>query len=183
MTKYYQDQFVNIKQVGLVTVVSCGALPTPPNGRKSTFNFLSGAEVKFDCDPGYVLLGEQRRWCYASGDWNWPEDGEATCVSEAEYLTMQGGITAGTVLAVLLPVLIALLCYASYVRNKDRKDYQEPAFVRAGSRKINQFFRNSNRRYGSESRQVPLRDPGNGGGSSVGGKRTPDTQNSDDTPV
>lgn len=65
-----------------LAVVSCGALPTPPHGRKSTFNFLSGAEVKFDCDPGYVLLGEQRRWCYASGDWNWPEDGEATCVSE-----------------------------------------------------------------------------------------------------
>lgn len=63
-------------------MISCGALPTPPNGRKSTFNFLSGAEVKFDCDPGYVLLGEQRRWCYASGDWNWPEDGEATCVSK-----------------------------------------------------------------------------------------------------
>lgn len=121
MTKYYQDQFVNIKNIGLQTVISCGALPTPPNGRKSTFNFLSGAEVKFDCDPGYVLLGEQRRWCYASGDWNWPENGEATCVTEAQYLTMQGGITAGTVLAVLVPVLIALLCYASYQRNKDRE--------------------------------------------------------------
>lgn len=35
---------------------------------------------------------------------------------------MQGGITAGTVLAVLVPVLIALLCYASYQRDKDR-DY------------------------------------------------------------
>ncbi|XP_063878525.1 protein mesh-like isoform X1 [Scylla paramamosain] len=129
MTKYYQDQFVNIKQVGLVTVVSCGALPTPPNGRKSTFNFLSGAEVKFDCDPGYVLLGEQRRWCYASGDWNWPEDGEATCVSEAEYLVMQGGITAGTVLAVLIPVLIALLCFTSYLRNKERYEAEAYAAV------------------------------------------------------
>ncbi|KAK7080924.1 hypothetical protein SK128_016330 [Halocaridina rubra] len=118
MTKYYQDQFVNIKGQGLVDVSSCGALTTPPHGRKSTFNFLSGAEVKFDCDPGYVLLGEQRRWCYANGDWNWPEDGEATCVTEREYLGMHAGITAGTVLAVLIPVLIALLCYASYVRNK-----------------------------------------------------------------
>lgn len=35
---------------------------------------------------------------------------------------MQGGITAGTVLAVLVPVLVALLCYASYQRDKDR-DY------------------------------------------------------------
>ncbi|XP_045610171.1 protein mesh [Procambarus clarkii] len=119
MTKYYQDQFVNIKGEGLMSLISCGALPTPPNGRKSTFNFLSGAEVKFDCDPGYVLLGEQRRWCYSSGDWNWPEHGEATCVTEREYLMMQQGITAGTVLAVLLPVLIAIMCFASYRRSKD----------------------------------------------------------------
>ncbi|XP_068250957.1 protein mesh isoform X1 [Palaemon carinicauda] len=124
MTKYYQDQFVNIKSQGLIQVISCGALPTPPHGRKSTFNFLSGAEVKFDCDPGFVLLGEQRRWCYASGDWNWPENGEATCVTETEYMMMQQGITAGTVLAVLLPVLIAMLCFASYHRNK-RKEYIE----------------------------------------------------------
>lgn len=54
---------------------------------------------------------------------------------------MQAGITAGTVLAVLLPTLIALLCYASYVRNKNRDDYVEPEFVRSGSRKINKFLR------------------------------------------
>lgn len=35
---------------------------------------------------------------------------------------MESGITAGTVLAVLIPVFIALLCFASYQRNKDR-DY------------------------------------------------------------
>lgn len=39
---------------------------------------------------------------------------------------MQAGVTAGTVLAVLLPVLIALLCYASYVRNKRREDPRPP---------------------------------------------------------
>lgn len=32
---------------------------------------------------------------------------------------MQQGITAGTVLAVLLPVLIAIMCFASYRRSKD----------------------------------------------------------------
>ena len=36
--------------------------------------------VKFDCDPGYVLTGERRRWCYDNGDWNWAENGEANCV-------------------------------------------------------------------------------------------------------
>ena len=64
----------------LSLVISCGALPTPANGRKSTFAFTPGTMVKFDCDPGYVLTGEQRRWCYQSGDWNWPEHGDAACV-------------------------------------------------------------------------------------------------------
>ena len=39
--------------------------------------------VKFECDPGYILVGEARRWCYASGDWSWPEDGEVSCMSES----------------------------------------------------------------------------------------------------
>lgn len=66
----------------LRTVTSCGALPTPKNGRKSSFAFTVGTEVKFDCDPGYVLLGENRRWCFANGEWNWPEEGDAQCLRE-----------------------------------------------------------------------------------------------------
>ncbi len=41
-TKYYQDQFINIREGVLrpeARVISCGALPTPANGRKSTFAF------------------------------------------------------------------------------------------------------------------------------------------------
>ncbi len=63
-------------------VISCGALATPANGRKSTFAFTPGTMVKFDCDPGYVLTGERRRWCYDDGDWNWAENGDAACVRE-----------------------------------------------------------------------------------------------------
>lgn len=65
-----------------VAVISCGALPTPSNGRKSTFAFTPGTMVKFDCDPGYVLVGERRRWCYENGDWNWAEKGDARCMCE-----------------------------------------------------------------------------------------------------
>ena len=75
--------------VFLVKVISCGQLPTPGNGRKSTFAFTPGTKVQFDCDPGYVLVGERRRWCYDSGDWNWPELGTAECIPEAQYNTMQ----------------------------------------------------------------------------------------------
>ena len=84
-TKYYQDTFVNIREGVLkpsARVISCGALPTPSNGRKSTFAFTPGTMVKFDCDPGYVLMGERRRWCYDTGDWNWAENGDANCLSK-----------------------------------------------------------------------------------------------------
>ena len=36
-----------------------------------------------------MLVGERRRWCYDSGDWNWPELGTAECIPEAQYNTMQ----------------------------------------------------------------------------------------------
>ena len=74
-----------------LAVTSCGALPTPQNGRKNTFAFTPGTMVKFECDPGYILVGEARRWCYASGDWSWPEDGEVNCMSEWGERQGEGG--------------------------------------------------------------------------------------------
>ena len=68
-------------------MISCGSLPTPAYGRKSTFAFTPGTMVKFDCDPEYVLTGERRRWCYDTGDWNWAEKGEALCIRELTYFT------------------------------------------------------------------------------------------------
>ena len=67
-------------KLNLVLVISCGALPTPAHGRKSTFAFTPGTMVKFDCDPEFVLTGERRRWCYDDGDWNWAENGDAFCM-------------------------------------------------------------------------------------------------------
>lgn len=64
-------------------VISCGALPAPKNGRKSTFAYTPGTFVKFDCDPGYVLIGEDRRWCYASAEWNWALWGDAQCIRKS----------------------------------------------------------------------------------------------------
>ena len=82
--------FLCLHLVGVVFVVtSCGQIPTPKNGRKSTFHFTPGTMVQFDCDPGYVLLGEQRRWCYITGYWNFPEDGEAECMCKFKHLTKE----------------------------------------------------------------------------------------------
>jgi len=110
-SKFYQDEFVNTKSLGLQTITSCGALPTPQNGRKNTFAFTPGTMVKFECDPGYILIGEARRWCYASGDWNWPEDGEVSCVSESQYKMMYAGIQTAIALSVLIPLIAALTCF------------------------------------------------------------------------
>eukprot|EP00095_Tigriopus_kingsejongensis_P008816 maker-scaffold1015_size70757-snap-gene-0.10 protein:Tk08816 transcript:maker-scaffold1015_size70757-snap-gene-0.10-mRNA-1 annotation:"hypothetical protein DAPPUDRAFT_305821" len=101
-SKYYQDQFINIREGVLkpdARVMSCGALATPANGRKSTFAFTPGTMVKFDCDPGYVLTGERRRWCYNNGDWNWAENGEAQCIAQAKYNAQKAGITTAIVIA------------------------------------------------------------------------------------
>jgi len=125
-TKYYQDQFVNIYEQVLKPqsrVVSCGQLPTPSNGRKSTFAFTPGTMVKFDCDPGYVLTGERRRWCFDDGDWNWAEKGDAQCVPEDQYNRMQAGITSGIVLAVIVPIACAALFVIQKCR--DRGEYDD----------------------------------------------------------
>ena len=53
--------------------------------------------VKFDCDPGYVLMGERRRWCYESGDWNWAENGDADKANDCALsrLFMLQGVVGG----------------------------------------------------------------------------------------
>ena len=43
-----------------------------------------------------MLVGERRRWCYDSGDWNWPELGTAECIPENQYNTMQVKMTMET---------------------------------------------------------------------------------------
>ena len=84
--KYYLDEIVNIKSNDLKKVISCGVLPAPKHGRKSTFAFTPGTFVKFECDPGYVLTGEERRWCYASAEWNWAVWGEAECIRKSSTI-------------------------------------------------------------------------------------------------
>lgn len=74
-------------------MISCGALPAPKNGRKSTFAYTPGTFVKFDCDPGYVLVGEDRRWCYASAEWNWALWGDAQCIRKFLILLFQTAVS------------------------------------------------------------------------------------------
>ena len=32
-------------------------------------------------------MGERRRWCYESGDWNWAENGDAECIRKYFFCT------------------------------------------------------------------------------------------------
>lgn len=54
-------------------VISCGELPTPPNGRKIGTQHTFGASAIFSCNPGYVLSGSTVRECLLSGLWSGDE--------------------------------------------------------------------------------------------------------------
>lgn len=60
-------------------------MPAPKNGRKSTFAFVPGTYVKMDCDPGYVLMGEDRFLCLSSAEWTWSYWGQPYCVGKNNY--------------------------------------------------------------------------------------------------
>ena len=54
----------------LITVISCGDLPTPPNGKKMGTQTTFGASAIFSCNLGYVLTGSTVRECLLSGLWS-----------------------------------------------------------------------------------------------------------------
>ncbi|KAJ8267678.1 hypothetical protein COCON_G00128500 [Conger conger] len=54
-------------------IISCGELPTPPNGNKIGTQTTFGATAIFTCDAGYVLVGSTVRECLSSGLWSGTE--------------------------------------------------------------------------------------------------------------
>uniref|UniRef100_UPI001EAE8C1E CUB and sushi domain-containing protein 3-like n=1 Tax=Oncorhynchus gorbuscha TaxID=8017 RepID=UPI001EAE8C1E len=54
-------------------IISCGELPTPPNGRKIGTQTTFGASAIFSCNPGYILVGSTVRECMLSGLWSGTE--------------------------------------------------------------------------------------------------------------
>ncbi|XP_037533201.1 CUB and sushi domain-containing protein 3 [Nematolebias whitei] len=51
-------------------ILSCGDLPTPPNGKKIGTQTTFGASGIFSCNLGYVLTGSTVRECLLSGLWS-----------------------------------------------------------------------------------------------------------------
>jgi len=123
-TRNYLDSFVNIKSKNRERVISCGILETPRFGRKSSFLFVPGTRITFECNQDFILTGDQRRVCSESGRWDTPVYGYTECLRQQEYSSRQAGITAGIVLAVLVPILLGLVCvaYQLFVRRKKKEE-------------------------------------------------------------
>ncbi|KFV79865.1 Sushi domain-containing protein 2, partial [Struthio camelus australis] len=54
----------------LKSVISCGWLDHPANGRKDGMKYLLGSAVHFICNQGYELTGSKERICQATGAWS-----------------------------------------------------------------------------------------------------------------
>uniref|UniRef100_A0A3Q1GMU0 Sushi domain-containing protein n=1 Tax=Acanthochromis polyacanthus TaxID=80966 RepID=A0A3Q1GMU0_9TELE len=60
----------NHNKIPRCIVISCGNLPTPPNGKKIGTQTTFGASAIFSCNLGYVLTGSTVRECLLSGLWS-----------------------------------------------------------------------------------------------------------------
>lgn len=122
-TLQYHSTCTELKQRNKQRVVSCGVLETPRFGRKSNFFFVPGTKVIFECNQGFILVGDQRRTCSAEGRWNLDE-GFTECLYEEEYSLRAIGWTWGIIAAVIIPILILLVCATFRLFKKNQKDRQ-----------------------------------------------------------
>lgn len=77
---YQQLIKIFIKKFFSRRIISCGVLQTPRFGRKISFDFRPGAKVSFECDQGFILMGDKTRECMQDGLWNVPEYGYTYCL-------------------------------------------------------------------------------------------------------
>lgn len=70
-------------------ILSCGILETPRFGRKSNFLFTPGSSVAFECNEGFVLIGDPRRTCTAEGQWDPPVYGYTTCLRKYKLQSIE----------------------------------------------------------------------------------------------
>ncbi|RZF47026.1 hypothetical protein LSTR_LSTR013817 [Laodelphax striatellus] len=120
-TLMYQAAFSQIKKTSQERVITCGILETPRFGRKSNFLFTPGTKVTFECNQGYILIGDPRRTCTSSGRWDPPLFGYTECLREEEYDMRAIGSTTLFIILILLPLLLLFLCVASYAFRKYRR--------------------------------------------------------------
>ncbi|KAF7263100.1 hypothetical protein GWI33_003617 [Rhynchophorus ferrugineus] len=123
-TQNYKATIYQLKEISRTKVVSCGILETPRFGRKSTFLFIPGTKVTYECNQNFVLVGDQRRTCQANGQWDTPEYGYTYCLRQQEYSQQQAAITSGIIFIVLIPLLLILvfIAYKAYQKFSSSND-------------------------------------------------------------
>ncbi|XP_022920575.2 protein mesh isoform X1 [Onthophagus taurus] len=120
----YFNTIINMRKQNSIRTISCGILPTPRFGRKSTFFFIPGTTVQFECDQNFVLVGDPRRECLAHGQWDTPIHGYTECLREQEYSSRTAGITTAIVLAIVVPlvILLAYIIIKAYRKLSDKRN-------------------------------------------------------------
>ncbi|XP_018562976.1 protein mesh isoform X2 [Anoplophora glabripennis] len=131
-TQNYKATIYELKETTRTQVVSCGILETPRFGRKSTFLFIPGTRVTYECNQNFVLVGDNRRTCQADGNWDIPDYGYTECLRQQEYSQRQAGIASGIVLAVLIP-LVLLFVYIAFLFLKRKQKEKEEEELQAKS--------------------------------------------------
>jgi hypothetical protein len=121
-TRNYYDSAVNIRAVNEKRVISCGVLETPRFGMKSNFLFVPGSRVSFQCNEGFVLMGDARRVCTAEGHWDTPVYGYTECLRDVFYTRRTAWITIGIILAVIIPILMCIVCGVYCYRKKQMEE-------------------------------------------------------------
>ncbi|XP_075901129.1 sushi domain-containing protein 2 [Nelusetta ayraudi] len=90
----------------LKTVVSCGSLSPPDNGKKVGTWYLEGDRVRFSCNNNYQLQGSSVRVCQSSGQWSGEE---AKCVVPSNLPGIITGTVVGAAALVVIIVTLVLL--------------------------------------------------------------------------
>ncbi|XP_011314141.1 protein mesh [Fopius arisanus] len=124
-TKNYYDTVTQLKALNSKPTISCGVLETPRFGRKSNFLFIPDTKVTFECNQGFILVGDQRRRCEANGRWDVSEYGYTECLRQQEYSSRQAGITFGIILGCIIPILMIIICGAFRVVQGRRKEREQ----------------------------------------------------------
>ena len=56
----------------VLTDIRCESPGEPSNGQRQGNDFSFGSTVKFTCNDGYTINGEETLKCVADGEWNHP---------------------------------------------------------------------------------------------------------------
>ncbi|XP_023221105.1 protein mesh-like [Centruroides sculpturatus] len=107
-TKLHESRSLFLAKEVREKVIRCPELPKPIHGKKDEIRYHPDSIVTFSCDPGYRLVGHERRICHGTGLWSWGID--PICISDSEYAAQIGGISAGIIIPILLVFCLILGC-------------------------------------------------------------------------